>query len=45
MNQGIYFTNQGTGESGWLLPVGWTPEIVPKVKPLTDLSGARERWP
>jgi len=43
--QGLYFSNGATGETGWLMPVGWTPVIAPKIKPLTDLSGAHDAEP
>jgi len=35
MNAGIPFTDNESGETGWLIPVGWTPTIALKIKPLT----------
>ena len=35
MTTGIPYSDQATGETGYLWPVGWTPQIVPKRKFMT----------
>jgi hypothetical protein len=47
MTTGIAFTDQDTGETGWMMPVGWFPEIKPKpfTSPDIDAQAAKaEPW-